>query len=73
MIEGTYEKMLHFAHNVKSPITVLHMLGVILPILGLIIPGINQFPSIFTIIGGTIILSGIYMTSKIHVNEKKVE
>jgi len=37
MIEGTYERMLHFAHNVKSPITVLHMLGIILPILGLII------------------------------------
>ena len=37
MMEGTYERMLHFAHNVKSPITVLHMLGIILPILGLII------------------------------------
>ncbi len=37
MIEGTYERMLHFAHDVKSPITVLHMLGIILPILGLII------------------------------------
>ncbi len=37
MIEGTYERMLHFAHDVKTPITALHMLGVILPILGLII------------------------------------
>ncbi|MBL7100993.1 MAG: hypothetical protein ISS23_03510 [Nanoarchaeota archaeon] len=37
MIEGTYERMLHFAHNVKTPITTLHMLGIILPILGLII------------------------------------
>jgi Flp pilus assembly protein TadB len=37
MLEGTYESMLHFAQNVKSPITTLHMLGVILPILGLII------------------------------------
>ncbi len=37
MIEGSYERMLHFAHDVKTPITTLHMLGVILPILGLII------------------------------------
>ena len=33
----TYEKMLHYAHNLKSPITMLHMIGVILPILGLVI------------------------------------
>ncbi|MEM4244731.1 MAG: hypothetical protein QW404_00135 [Candidatus Nanoarchaeia archaeon] len=37
MLEGTYERMLHFAHDVKSPITFLHMIGIILPILGLII------------------------------------
>ena len=37
ILEGTYEKMLHYAQDVKSPITMLHMLGVILPILGLIV------------------------------------
>ncbi|MEM3374219.1 MAG: hypothetical protein QW757_05685 [Candidatus Woesearchaeota archaeon] len=37
MLESTYEKMLHFAQELKSPITTLHMLGVILPILGLVI------------------------------------
>ncbi len=37
ILEATYEKMLHFAQNLKSPITTLHMLGVILPILGLVI------------------------------------
>jgi hypothetical protein len=37
MLTETYEKMLHYAHNLKSPITTLHMLGVILPILGLVI------------------------------------
>lgn len=36
MLEGTYENMLHYAQDVKSPITTLHMLGVILPVLGLI-------------------------------------
>ncbi len=37
MLEETYERMLHYAHNLKSPITMLHMLGIILPILGLVI------------------------------------
>ena len=37
MLSETYEKMLHYAHNLKSPITMLHMLGVIMPILGLVI------------------------------------
>lgn len=37
MLEETYEKMLHYAQNLKSPITMLHMMGVILPILGLVI------------------------------------
>jgi hypothetical protein len=37
ILDQTYEKMLHFAHNLQSPITTLHMLGVILPILGLVI------------------------------------
>jgi hypothetical protein len=37
ILEETYEKMLHYAHNLKGPLTTLHMLGVILPILGLVI------------------------------------
>ena len=37
MLEGTYEKMLHYAHNLQSPIKTLHMLGVIMPLLGLVI------------------------------------
>ncbi len=37
ILEGTYDSMLHYAQEVKSPITTLHMLGVILPILGLIV------------------------------------
>jgi len=37
ILEETYEKMLHYAHNLKSPITVLHMIGIIMPILGLVI------------------------------------
>ncbi len=37
MLDETYEKMLHYAQDLKSPITMLHMLGIILPILGLVI------------------------------------
>ncbi len=37
ILEGTYDRMLHYAHNLKSPITMLNMLGIVLPILGLVI------------------------------------
>ena len=37
ILNGTYENMLHYAHDLKSPMTILHMLGIILPILGLVI------------------------------------
>lgn len=37
MLQETYEKMLHYAHELKNPITTLHMMGVILPIMGLVI------------------------------------
>ncbi len=48
ILTETYEKMLHFAHDLRSPITMLHMLGVVLPVLGLVIlPLIVSFmPSI---------------------------
>ncbi|RME31274.1 hypothetical protein D6789_03280, partial [Candidatus Woesearchaeota archaeon] len=37
ILDETYEKMLHYAHDLKGPLTTLHMLGIILPILGLVI------------------------------------
>jgi len=49
ILEGTYDRMLHYAHNLKSPITILHMLGVILPILGLVI-----FPLLGSFLGGLV-------------------
>ncbi|MBS3144471.1 hypothetical protein J4208_02700 [Candidatus Woesearchaeota archaeon] len=49
MLDGTYDKMLHYAHNLKSPITVLHMLGIILPILGLV-----MFPMIGSFLSGLV-------------------
>lgn len=44
ILRGTYERMLYYAHGLKSPITMLHMLGIVLPILGLVIlPMISSF------------------------------
>ena len=37
ILDETYEKMLHYAQNLRQPITLLHMMGIILPILGLVI------------------------------------
>ncbi|MBI5871761.1 hypothetical protein HZB88_01605 [archaeon] len=37
ILTGTHDRMMHYAQEVKNPITMLHMLGIILPILGLII------------------------------------
>lgn len=37
ILEQTYEKMLHYAHNLQGPLGNLNMLGVILPVLGMVI------------------------------------
>ena len=37
MLDGMYERMLHYAHELQNPITILNMLGVVLPVLGLVI------------------------------------
>ena len=44
ILDGTYEKMLHYAHDLKTPITMLHMFGIVLPILGLVMfPLVGSF------------------------------
>jgi len=37
ILDGVYEKMLKYTHNVKSPLTNLYMLGIVLPTLALAI------------------------------------
>ncbi len=49
ILTSIYERMLHYAQELKTPITMLHMLGVILPILGLVI-----FPLMGSFIGGLV-------------------
>jgi len=37
MLDGTFERMLHFAQNLKSPLASFNMLGIVMPILMLVI------------------------------------
>ncbi|MBD3259203.1 hypothetical protein GF371_01070 [Candidatus Woesearchaeota archaeon] len=37
ILSETYEKMLRYAHDLHSPLTMLHMMGIIMPILGLVV------------------------------------
>ena len=44
ILDGTYDKMLLFAHNLQSPIQTLHMLGTVLPVMGLVmLPMVSAF------------------------------
>lgn len=35
ILDGTFEKMLHYSHEIKNPLTNIYMLGIVLPTLGL--------------------------------------
>lgn len=37
MLQETYDKMLRYSHDLKNPVTMLYMLGIVLPVLGLVI------------------------------------
>src|SRR3989344_4491557 len=37
ILEGTQDRLLNYAHMLKSPLESLHMLGVVLPVMGLVI------------------------------------
>jgi len=44
ILEGTFDKMMSYAHNLQSPIETLHMLGTVLPIMGLVmLPMVSAF------------------------------
>ncbi|UCD21144.1 MAG: hypothetical protein JSW08_01195 [archaeon] len=49
ILDGIYEKMIHFSHEVKAPITNIYMLGIVLPTLGLAL-----LPLASTLLQGTI-------------------
>jgi len=44
LLQGTEDHMLNFAHNLQNPISTLHMLGIILPVMGMVmLPMISAF------------------------------
>jgi len=49
ILDGVYDKMLKYTHSVKSPLTNLYMLGIVLPTLGLAL-----IPLASALIGGAI-------------------
>jgi Flp pilus assembly protein TadB len=49
ILDGVYDKMLKYTHNVKAPLTNLYMLGIVLPTLALAI-----LPLASTMLGGAI-------------------
>ncbi len=49
ILDGVYERMLKYTHDIKSPLTNLYMLGIVLPTLGLAL-----LPLASTLLGGMI-------------------
>jgi hypothetical protein len=44
ILEGTFDKMLSYAHNLQNPVQTLHMLGTVLPVMGLVmLPMVSAF------------------------------
>ncbi|MCX6774653.1 MAG: hypothetical protein NTY99_01020 [DPANN group archaeon] len=44
ILDGTFDKMMGFAHNLQSPIQTVHMLGTVLPVMGLVmLPMVSAF------------------------------
>ncbi|MGC9058569.1 MAG: hypothetical protein ACP5IJ_01935 [Candidatus Nanoarchaeia archaeon] len=44
ILDGTYDKMMSFVHQLQSPVQTLHMLGTVLPVMGLVmLPMVSAF------------------------------
>ena len=56
VLESVYDKMLKFTHTVKSPLTNVYMLGVVLPTLGLAL-----LPLASTLLGGMVRWSHLFI------------
>ncbi len=56
ILDGVYEKMLKYTHSIKSPLTNLYMLGIVLPTLGLAL-----LPLASTLLGGLIKWSHVFV------------
>ena len=73
ILDGVYEKMLKYTHDVRSPLTNIYMLGIVLPTLGLallplasaLLQGIFQWYHIFILFNLIIPFFVFYLTSEI--------
>ncbi len=73
ILDGVYEKMLKYSREIRSPLTNLYMLGIILPTLGLallplastLLKGLIQWYHIFVIFNFIIPFFVFYLTSQI--------
>ena len=73
VLDGVYDKMLKFTHNVRSPLTNVYMLGVVLPTLGLallplasaMVGGLLKWPHVFVLFNLLVPFLVFYLTEKI--------
>ncbi len=73
ILDGIYEKMLKFSRGIRSPLTNVYMLGIILPTLGLallplastLLGGIISWTHVFVLFNIIIPLMVFYLTSEI--------
>ncbi|MBS3089237.1 hypothetical protein J4402_05725 [Candidatus Pacearchaeota archaeon] len=73
MLDGVYEKMLKYSREIRSPLTNIYMLGIILPTLGLallplastLLGGILQWPHVFLLFNIIVPFMVFYVVSEI--------
>ncbi len=73
ILDGVYERMLRYTHSVKSPLTNLYMLGIVLPTLGLaliplasaLLAGMLKWYHVFVLFNLIIPFFVMYMTNEI--------
>lgn len=56
IIQGTSEKMRHYTQDLKMPLTVLHAIGIVLPIMGLV-----MFPMVVMFMSDMVSSSSLFM------------
>lgn len=73
ILDGVYEKMLRYTREIRSPLTNLYMLGIILPTLGLallplastLLQGLIRWPHVFVLFNVIIPFMVFYMVSEV--------
>ena len=73
ILDGVYEKMLKYSREIRSPLTNIYMLGIILPTLGLallplastLLQGVIQWQHVFILFNILIPFIVFYMTSEV--------